>query len=158
MPQLPRRLTLTRAMALVALTAGLLGLFAPVSRRMEWVRVLRQIDVLIDGLRPTQPNTINPSVWDCARGAVKTAYANICFSPEHTSTAEMYRLRDDLEVKLQGPIDLETLRWLWARLGQTGPHGKQYIQRFDYLIRPCLPDPGTTVNPSGRDESRSPSL
>jgi hypothetical protein len=96
------------------------------------------MDAQIRNLRPTQPNAIDPRVWECAHGWVVTAYCNICFSPEHTATPEMYRLQADLEERLQGEIDLETLKWIWRRLGETGPHGKQYTDRFGPAFRECF--------------------
>ena len=137
------RISLTKALVIVALAALLLSfLIAPVGRQMEWRGLAREMDTSIRYLKPTQPNSIASGTWDCAHGWVITAYCNICFSPEHTTTAEMYRLREDLEKKLNGKIDLGTLRWTWIRLGETGPHGKQYIERFEPAFRDCFP-PGT---------------
>lgn len=132
--------SLARLLVIVAVAAVLLRIIiVPLGRQMEWVRLARQMDMPIRSLRPTQPNSIPPGVWDCAHGWVVTAYGNICFSPEHTDTAEMYRLRDDLKVKLNGQIDLGTLRWIWARLSETGPHGKRYTDRFGASFRECFP-------------------
>jgi hypothetical protein len=51
----------------------------------------------------------------------------------------MYRLREDLEVKLKGNVDLGTLRWIWHRLGDTGPYGKRYTERYKSAFLNCLP-------------------
>ncbi len=137
------RISLATALALVALAAVLLNyLIVPFSRQMEWVRLFRQMDTSIGYLKPTQPNSIGPGAWDCAHGWVVTAYCNICFSPQHTTTAEMYRFRDDLNEKRNASIDLQTLKWIWIRLGETRPHGKRYTERYEPTFRECFP-PGT---------------
>jgi hypothetical protein len=136
---LPRRISLIGALAVVALLAILMNFcLVPIGRDMDWMRLRRQMDVSIRSLGPSHPDAVNPSVWDCAHSWVVTAYGNICFSPEHTATAEMYRLRDDLKKKLAGEIDLNTLKWIWSRLGDTGPHGKQYIERHTPPFRDCF--------------------
>jgi hypothetical protein len=137
------RISLAKALVIVALAAVLLSfLIVPFTRQMEWVRLFRQMETSLNVLKPAQPNSIGPGTWDCAHRWVVTAYCNICFSPQHTATAEMYRLRDDLGEKLNDRIDLETLKWIWIRLGETGPHGKRYTERFEPSFRDCLP-PGT---------------
>jgi hypothetical protein len=106
---------------------------------MEWTRLARQIDSSIRYLRPSHPDVVNPAVWDCAHGWVVTANGNVCFSPEHAATSEMHRLRHDLQKRIAGEIDLNTLKWIWSRLGDTGPHGKRYVDRFGSSFRDCFP-------------------
>lgn len=134
------RISLARALAIVAIAALLLRfLIVPFGRQMEWSNLERRMDSSIRYLQPSAPNSINPCTWDCAHTWVINAYCNICFSTEHTSTAEMYRLRDDLEGKLHGRIDLGTLKWIWHRLSETGPHGKRYTEEFEPSFRDCFP-------------------
>lgn len=132
--------SLRQAFWFVGAVCVLIGVLAvPFWRQAEWMRLYRQMDTTVRHLKPTQPRSITDPAWDCAHGWVITAYCNICFSPEHTTTAEMYRLRDDLESNLKDQVDFETLKWIWARLGETGPHGQRYIDRFGASFRDCLP-------------------
>jgi hypothetical protein len=134
-----RRISLSGALTVVVLLALFLNFcIVPIGRHMEWTRLERQIDSYIRYLKPTPPSTIKPGEWDCAHSWIVNAYCNICFSPEHTAATEMYRLRKDLRAKLRDRIDLETLKWIWNRLGQTGPYGKQYTERFGPLFRDCF--------------------
>ena len=139
----PRRKLLITALPVATVTVVLLSFcIAPIASRMEWNRIERRMASSIRSLEPTHPKTIDPRAWECAHSWVQTAYINICFCPEHTSIAEMYRLQEDLDGKLTDEIDLETLRWIWDRLGNTGPHGKQYIERFRPAFRSCFQRPG----------------
>jgi hypothetical protein len=108
----------------------------PVLMHSEWIRIYRQIESSINHLQPTNPKAIDPKQWECARGAIKTALCNL--TPGNTSNAEMAQLRDDLESKLTEEIDLDTMWWIWERIGGTGPFGKQYIERFQFMQH-CIP-------------------
>lgn len=131
---------LWKSMIAVSLFAVLLAVcIVPMARITEYSRLQREMDASIRYLKPTNSLTLNLSVWDCAHTWTITAYCNVCFSPEHVSTVEMYRLREDLNRKLEGSVDLDTLRWIWDRLAQTGPHGKRYVERFRSQFEECFP-------------------
>ncbi len=147
-----RGLSVAWAMAAVFLLAVLLRvLIVPAGRFYEWRRLDQEIRVLLGALRPIQQGGTLPAGWDCAEQWVGTAYSNVCFSPGHVTTAEMYRLRDDLKARLGGPADLETLRWIWSRLGETGPHGREYIERFGPEFRACFPPAPGVESGAGRE-------
>jgi hypothetical protein len=134
------RLSVWKLMAIVALLAVPMAFcLVPVGRQAEWRRVHQDIDDTIRYLEPSEPSTVDPTVWENARGATITAYANVCFSTGHVSMAEMYRLRRDLDAKLKGQVDLDTLIWIWERLGKTGPHGESYARRHRPLLDQWLP-------------------
>src|SRR4051794_6873902 len=125
-----RRFTVGKLMAAVAILALGMGFcIVPIGKQAEFARLQRQMDDSIRSLRPSDPTGISPTEWDCALGWTVTAYCNVCFSPGHVGTPEMYRLRDDLARKLDRRIGVDTLAWIWDRLAQTGPHGKQYVER-----------------------------
>jgi hypothetical protein len=127
-------------MGLVALLALPMAFcLVPIQPHAEWSRLERLMDASIQYLRPSDPSTVDPAVWEAAHGSTVTAYGNVCFSPEHVSMPEMYRLRDDLDAKLKGKVDLDTLVWIWERLGKTGPSGESYARRFRPLLDQYLP-------------------
>lgn len=129
---------LWQSMVAVAVLAVLLAIIVPVGRVTEYVRLQRQMGTSIRCLNPTNPN-VNPDDWDCAHFRTWVAYENVCFDPRLVNTVEMYRLRDDLDRKLKGNVDLDTLVWIWNRLAETGPHGKKYVERFRPIFEQCFP-------------------
>jgi hypothetical protein len=134
------RLPVWKLMTIVALLALPMAFcLVPIGRQAEWGRVHRQMDDTIRYLKPSDPSGVDPAVWDHALGATITAYGNVCFSTEHVSIPEMYRLRDDLDAKLKGKVDLDTLVWIWERLGETGPPGQSYARRHRPLLDQYLP-------------------
>lgn len=86
-------------------------------------------------LRDQRPRDVDADTWEMASGWAITAYCNVCFSPEHVSHDELRRFRVDLEEQLRRPVDLSTIDWVWERLGQTGPHGARYRERFEPQYR-----------------------
>jgi hypothetical protein len=110
----------------------------PIGQMREWSYLYFHEESSIRNMQPTDPLETDPRIWACARNCVLTAYGNICFDPEHTTIIEMYRLRDDLKVELQGRINLETLKRLWKRLGETGAVGKSYILKLDDSMQDCM--------------------
>ena len=129
-------------MLVVVFTALLLNFcIVPLGRQTEWRRLQNRMDSTIRTPSWTDRAGRHESkrVGNVPDGRVVTAYGNICFSPEHTVTVEMYRLRDDLDKKLASGVHLDTLKWIWNRLGKTGPHGKRYIERHSPSFRDCFP-------------------
>jgi hypothetical protein len=134
------RLSVWKLMTIVALlSVPMVFCLVPVGREAEWRHVHREIDDRIRYLEPSDPSSVDPTVWETARGATITAYGNVCFSTSHVSMAEMYRLRRDLDAKLKGKVDLDTLIWIWERLGDTGPTGKSYSREKRPLLDQWLP-------------------
>jgi hypothetical protein len=101
------------------------------------------------------PPGIDPHVWNEAVTVAYNAHGNVCYSPDAVPLEEMRRLREDMETKSQGPINLDTLDWLWTRLAYTGPHGLKYSTQMrplgdemrDAVIARTLPT-GSRLQPS----------
>jgi hypothetical protein len=134
------RFPVWKMMAFVAFLALPMGFcVVPVARQSEWSRLYQGMDRTIQSLQPSDPSTVNPAAWACARAATLTAYCNVCASIEQMPTAEMIRLLDDLDRKLKAKVDLDTLDWIWGRLGETGPFGEEYAESRRYMFDRCLP-------------------
>lgn len=132
-----------------------IGLAAVVLATLTWVYVTqvrplglyygknRAIARTIENLEHSIPAGVNPHQWRELTTLTGIAFGNVCFSPSHASYAEMCRFEADLDAKLREdtPPDIETLRWIWMRLGQTGPHGKQYVERMIQLFDERLEPP-----------------
>ncbi len=99
---------------------------------------LRATRDLVQQLRDRRPPHADKDEWEMGSDWVQTAYGNVCFAPSYVSHKELIRFRADLEQKLQGPIDLSIFDWVWERLGQTGPHGKRYCERYIVLYHDGL--------------------
>jgi hypothetical protein len=122
---------------------GLLVLcFVPLALWMrhqtEWFYQARDGNKLVNQLRGRRPPDVSPRTWDLAADWAVTAYCNVCFSPGHVPLDELKRFRTELEERLRATVDLATVDWIWERLGRTGPHGRQYRERFEPEYREML--------------------
>jgi hypothetical protein len=90
---------------------------------------------LVRQLAHRKPPEANAKAWEVATRWASTAVGNVCFSEEHVPIAELRRFRADLAARLEGDVDLSTIDWIWQRLAKTGPHGREYQQKFEAAYR-----------------------
>ena len=90
----------------------------------------RRMNDLVHTLPARRPDGVSEKSWEVAVNWVHTAVNNVCFSATHVPLVEMKRFVNDLESRLSGRVDLDIVNWIWDRLEQTGPHGKQYVANW----------------------------
>lgn len=125
-------------LGLAVLAACVVPLALRVFRHVAYAQDRRAAQDMVNQLRHLRPPDVDAETWEMASGWAITAYCNVCFSPDHVPHDELRRFRAELEAKLQGPVDLATIDWVWERLGQTGPSGLSYKQRFEPQYRESL--------------------
>lgn len=127
------------ALGILALVGYLLG---------EWHRHSRyngereRIRQLVVSLRDRRPEVVSSEAWEAGIGWTMTAHLNVCFSPRLVSREALFQLGRQLDERLASGIDAGTIEWVWDRLAETGPHGKQYIDRFRPVMQEAM---GTKV-------------
>ena len=92
----------------------------------------RRINEKICSLRERRPADVSTKLWEDGVAWASIAHCNICFSEEHTKYSEMLRFERDLDEKLKGSINLNTLKWIGERAAQTGPNGEQYMVKVKW--------------------------
>lgn len=102
----------------------------------DWVSVsiyLRRASSINDkicALQQRRPVDVAAKPWQSAIGWASIAHCNICATPSHCSYEAMCNYEKELDAKLQGHVDLQTIAWIFEKLSDTGPHGRRYIIRF----------------------------
>jgi len=109
----------------VVLAVSLLVL--PALPHLMFMRQHRRMEYLLDTLPGRRPDAVPERAWTAAVGWARTACVNVCFSREHVALSDMKKFVDSLEKRLSGPVDLDTIHWIWDQLEGTGPHGKRYV-------------------------------
>ena len=97
---------------------------------MRYNRRTERINEKIHSLLPRRPADVSERQWAECVGWASIAHCNICSSEEHTSYEAMCRFEEQLDDKLQGEVDLDTIAWICERLAETGPHGRHYISMW----------------------------
>ena len=120
-----------KTLFVVVTVAGcLMLLLLPVANYVAWRGYHIKGSDLIASMDSRRPSTVSPREWEVVHFWIGVAFANVCFSPDHVSLAELKRFNNDLDSKLQGKVDLNTVDWIWERLASTGPQGAGYVERF----------------------------
>ena len=98
--------------------------------QMRYNQRSHRINEKIIALRERQPPNVSERLWTECVAWASIAHCNICFSEGHTSYEAMCRFEEQLDEKLQGEVDLDTIEWIGERLAETGPHGRQYMNKW----------------------------
>ena len=106
--------------------------------RQEFFRLHQQSYSLIDRLANQPPAEVKSEAWQNLVEITITAFSNVCFSPKHVDNQEMARFYSDLRGKVEQDVNVVTVLWIWERLALTGPHGKQYVERFKPQLNDAL--------------------
>ncbi|MAP07555.1 MAG: hypothetical protein CMM00_01585 [Rhodopirellula sp.] len=121
--------------AFIAVAAVVFTLVAGFIRITEYPRWQRRGADIVESLQSRRPANVPAKTWDDATGWAITAYHNICFSAEHVPLDSLKQFINDAESMLAGPVDLDSVDWVWSRLAECSPHGEQYRERFEPQYR-----------------------
>lgn len=103
-----------------------------VLRQRRYGQTSYRISQKIHSLIARRPPHVPPDLWEDCVGWAVTAHGNICYSEGHTPYSSMCEFEQDLDEKLAGPIDLDTLRWIGERAAATGPRGEHYMRKVGW--------------------------
>jgi hypothetical protein len=90
----------------------------------------QRINGKINSLELRRPANVSVESWRNCIAWASIAHCNICFSEEHTTYEAMCRFEEQLDNKLKGDVDQNTIAWIGDRLTETGPHGQQYMTKW----------------------------
>jgi hypothetical protein len=130
MPHVTRRIGCFAVLALVA--AVFTWAASEIIPRSRYGHAAQRINKKICLLRERRPPDVSEKLWEDCVAWASTAHCNICFSEGHTKYEGMLRYGEDLDEKLKGEVDLDTLKWIGQRLEKTGPHGQQYFAKVKW--------------------------
>lgn len=134
-----RRLLVGGGLTVVLVLAALAWVAISINPVRQYNQAVRRISQKLSDLDQRRPADVSPLVWRESVSWGGTAFVNIGFSESHTPYAEMLRFEHDLDERLAQPVDLGFFEWLWTRLGETGPHGADYVARhksnWDELVQ-----------------------
>lgn len=96
----------------------------------------RELSQRLAGLNKPVPAEVTPRAWERLTILTDIAFCNVFYHPSAASYDELLRFESEFQEKLRTdqPVRIETLRWIWKRLGQTGPLGKDYTERMMALF------------------------
>ena len=84
----------------------------------------------IEALRLERPSDVSIPAWEVAINWTTTAYLNVFSSLDNPTSDDLRDLVDYLDRTTNEHVDFETIKEVWERLAQSGPYGKEYVDRF----------------------------
>lgn len=121
-------------LAIVAILVGLLAagwafLYEPMRLDFEWTR---RVGADLNSLRQKRPLAITPVQWEYAVDWTVNMHYNTGDHP-FISTVELAwrdRFVAELEHRLQGPVTLADIDWIWDEYAAHVKGGQQYSDRY----------------------------
>lgn len=93
----------------------------------------------IEDLRRKRPPEVSDRCWQVAINWTRTAYLNIFSSVDDTTSMNLRLVVKDLERISERQTGLQTVEEMWELLAQSGPRGRQYVNKFyPELQRSCM--------------------
>ena len=83
---------------------------------------------LIRSLESRRPADVTPDKWDCDVGWTCTLQTNSLDAFQADATS-LRQFREELSSKLDGPVGMGTIHWIWDSYAKLCPGGASY-QRF----------------------------
>ena len=117
------------------ITAGIstivfVTLIKPTLDHRRW---FNQVDASIESLATRRPPGVDQDQWMLAVLWTQNANANCCAMAEFLKTrdrAALERFADELEHRIQGPVDLKTIDWIWDEFERISKYGKHYSDEW----------------------------
>ena len=111
-----------------------LRVFEPFRRHHEFCRTTR---AELETLAKKRPTGISRKQWHHIVNWTLNAHSNTLVATRQMPREEMDRFETELKQRLQGPVDLGTIDWIWDEFVRLAPGwGPSYSERW----RPTSPE------------------
>jgi hypothetical protein len=105
---------------------GLAALRSYILPDLEHQRWSGRVRRSLEGLASKCPPEVSRARWDHIVSWTLNAHANCCSIRGAVIADERGPFADELERRLRGPVDLETIDWIWDEFERISIYGKQY--------------------------------
>ena len=116
---------------LAVFAAGWAFVYEPLRLHREWDDAMR---ANIKSLADKRPTDVTPQQWEYTVGWTINLHANCgafySFSEHTADPAWRDGFRAELERRLQGPITLADIDWIWDEYAKNTKHGHKYSDQF----------------------------
>lgn len=120
-----------RLLKLIALLAVCLAIGGALIHHFILVpdQLYRQLKLDIQSLANRRPAHVPPGEWEFAVGWTLNLHAN-CGLLYGKDTAEMQNFSNEFSRRLEGPVGLHTIDWIWDEYERLTKRGKSYSEKY----------------------------
>src|SRR5262249_22326902 len=101
--------------------------------RLDHQRWFFRVDASIKNLATQTPPGVDQEQWTQAVLWTLNADGNCCAVADFLKTrdrAELQQFADELERRINGPVDPKTIDWIWDEFERISKYGKMYSDKF----------------------------
>jgi hypothetical protein len=129
-----KRLAVVTILASVASALWFFGL-RPFQDHRRWSDRAR---VGIRALLDKRPADVPPGQWEFMVGWTLNLHGNWGSSPTYVDRDQMWPYLDELERRLEGPVNVATIDWIWDEYARITKGGRGYGERYRPTRSPDL--------------------
>lgn len=121
--------------AILIATAGGVFWFSVVDPARRHAEFCQATKAEFESLAKKRPPTITRRQWQNVVSWTLNAHGNCLQFAQNLPQSERDRFLTQLRQRLQGPVELETVDWIWDEIMRLTPNGRRYSDRW----RPTTP-------------------
>lgn len=130
-----RRLALT--LVFLALVGGGVAFYVSIVKPLvfysKWFERVRSSIYTLADKRPAE---VSRGQWDFMIGWTLNLHGNAAFGPRQIDSQAAAEFADELDRRLQGPMNISDIDWIWDRYESFSEGGKSYSDKY----RPTRPE------------------
>src|SRR5687768_9832635 len=94
--------------------------------------------VNLKSLADKRPPDVPPGQWEFMVGNTMNLHLNCGLSPANVDREQMWPFLEELERRLQGPVTVATIDWIWDEYARITRGGRGYGERYRPTRSPDL--------------------
>jgi hypothetical protein len=115
---------------LCAILGSLYFWFGVVEPVREWRQWHNRVQADIKSLASKRPPDITRGEWEWVVGWTVNLHGNCGSEWNNFNSVEMQSFAEELERRLQGPVDMRTIDWIWDEYARLTIYGKRYSDKY----------------------------
>jgi hypothetical protein len=120
---------------LVLVVAGIVFWFPKIEQNRRHSLFCDRVHFQFLSLAKKRPLNVSRQQWEGVVAHTINAWANCLTFTKNIPPAEMDRFEHELHQRVQGPVDLATIDWIWDEVVRLTPNGQSYSDDW----RPTTP-------------------
>lgn len=120
---------------LIAAVACVTPILIQESRRQMYINETENVRQLLQQMRTRRPDEVPEKQWNQAVEWAEIVTSNVACVDYFFPLEDLKPFRVELEQKMKGPVDLNTIDWIWTDLKSGNSSGAKYAATWEAKYR-----------------------